>query len=572
MFFNKSNLYGIIVISAILLTVSAQFTPPSFAEEDEYLPYDIPLKGLFMEYPSDWIVQDEDLAEPLLTKFVLVDDQDTVSASIAVMNIVLEVESSSIEVANEFVEGMKGTQSELMVQQEGNIKIDDHTSRQKIVTYAQPLGQIKQDIVFTVIDNHAYVFLFSSFSEDYAKFQPIFNTFLNSIEITPETIPQLVDSTYADSKVKAQFPEDWITIKSVSYEEDRDAPINMIMSFPPSVAAGNGGIENVVSIALGYSDNDAVESNSYFDSITSSGCYLVTDNISIIKLNNMKTMEFKMNCTPPGYDQELEAMGYVMISEKNTLFLLYMAAEKLYDMNFDRFEEFKKTVNIENTLDLSDFAVIASVYDMKIKQEQLKITDSSSLPVNLYEDSEIRDFNFDMKDSTISFQPMLNSEEYFQMDIETDGLLEPPYAVDISGEYADYFIVEDKSNDKTTISVFAESPTGIVTIKGKLHENLTESTSSDSSSVPSWIKSNAEFWAQDKIDDATFISGIQFLIKNGILDVPSTASSEQGEEGQSNEIPAWIKSNAEFWAQGLISDDDFLSGMQYLVQQGIIKV
>ena len=87
--------------------------------------------------------------------------------------------------------------------------------------------------------------------------------------------------------------------------------------------------------------------------------------------------------------------------------------------------------------------------------------------------------------------------------------------------------------------------------------------------IPDWIKTNAEWWSQDKIDDTTFISGIQFLIKSGILDVPTTTETAQE---TSTEIPSWIKGNAEFWAKGMISDDDFLNGVQYLIQHGIIKV
>lgn len=87
--------------------------------------------------------------------------------------------------------------------------------------------------------------------------------------------------------------------------------------------------------------------------------------------------------------------------------------------------------------------------------------------------------------------------------------------------------------------------------------------------IPIWIKTNAEWWSQNKIDDGTFISGIQFLIKEGILNVPATTETAQQ---PSSEIPSWIKGNAEFWSQGLISDEDFLNGIQYLVQHGIIKV
>ena len=99
--------------------------------------------------------------------------------------------------------------------------------------------------------------------------------------------------------------------------------------------------------------------------------------------------------------------------------------------------------------------------------------------------------------------------------------------------------------------------------------DLPKKTNDSFQEIPSWIKTNAEWWAQDKIDDATFISGIQFLIKDGLLDVPPAYEEIQE---TSDEIPSWIKGNAEFWAQGLISDDDFLNGIEYLVVNGIIKV
>ena len=37
-------------------------------------------------------------------------------------------------------------------------------------------------------------------------------------------------------------------------------------------------------------------------------------------------------------------------------------------------------------------------------------------------------------------------------------------------------------------------------------------------------------------------------------------------------IPAWIKNNAGWWADGQIDDGSFVSGIQYLVKAGIIKV
>ena len=37
--------------------------------------------------------------------------------------------------------------------------------------------------------------------------------------------------------------------------------------------------------------------------------------------------------------------------------------------------------------------------------------------------------------------------------------------------------------------------------------------------IPDWIKNNAGWWADGSIDDASFIQGIQFLIKEGILKI-----------------------------------------------------
>src|SRR3989337_2531102 len=38
------------------------------------------------------------------------------------------------------------------------------------------------------------------------------------------------------------------------------------------------------------------------------------------------------------------------------------------------------------------------------------------------------------------------------------------------------------------------------------------------------------------------------------------------------EIPAWIKNNAGWWADDLIGDSDFVSGIQYLITEGIMSV
>ena len=41
--------------------------------------------------------------------------------------------------------------------------------------------------------------------------------------------------------------------------------------------------------------------------------------------------------------------------------------------------------------------------------------------------------------------------------------------------------------------------------------------------------------------------------------------------GQTQPIPSWIKNNAKWWADGTISDQQYLSSIQYLIAQGMIN-
>ena len=117
------------------------------------------------------------------------------------------------------------------------------------------------------------------------------------------------------------------------------------------------------------------------------------------------------------------------------------------------------------------------------------------------------------------------------------------------------------------------SMSGFAIVEIEIDENpLLEKLNDDvdlTSKIPEWIKNNADWWSDGQIDDKTFVQGIQFLIKEKIMNVPATTPDASAD---SNEIPEWIKNNAGWWADGQITDDDFVKGIQYLVEQGIIQV
>jgi len=117
---------------------------------------------------------------------------------------------------------------------------------------------------------------------------------------------------------------------------------------------------------------------------------------------------------------------------------------------------------------------------------------------------------------------------------------------------------------------YAGIGSGIIEIGPSLPKTTTSTTQvQPPAAIPSWIKNNAGWWAEGSIDDSSFVQGIQFLIKEGIMKIPPTT---QGAGTGTNEIPSWIKNNAGWWAEGSIDDSSFVQGIQFLIKEGIMKI
>lgn len=87
--------------------------------------------------------------------------------------------------------------------------------------------------------------------------------------------------------------------------------------------------------------------------------------------------------------------------------------------------------------------------------------------------------------------------------------------------------------------------------------------------IPSWVKNNAKYWNKDSIDDSTFAQGIQYMIKQGIITIPTVQNNQ---ENHVVAIPKWVKQNAGLWADREITDEDFVKSIQWLITNGIIRV
>lgn len=87
--------------------------------------------------------------------------------------------------------------------------------------------------------------------------------------------------------------------------------------------------------------------------------------------------------------------------------------------------------------------------------------------------------------------------------------------------------------------------------------------------IPDWIRNNAKWYADGTIQESDFISGIEFMIKNSIIQISYNLNSSTE---KLSTVPDWIKNNAKWWSEGQISDDDFVKGLQFLVEKGIIQI
>jgi len=87
--------------------------------------------------------------------------------------------------------------------------------------------------------------------------------------------------------------------------------------------------------------------------------------------------------------------------------------------------------------------------------------------------------------------------------------------------------------------------------------------------IPFWVRDLATMWITEPlVTDKDFGRAIEYLIEHEIIKIPYT----EPEGDTITNIPDWVKTNAEWWVTGKISDTEFALALQYLIKKGIITV
>ena len=97
--------------------------------------------------------------------------------------------------------------------------------------------------------------------------------------------------------------------------------------------------------------------------------------------------------------------------------------------------------------------------------------------------------------------------------------------------------------------------------------------------IPEWIRQMVKFYADGDISDQEFVAAIEHLIKLGVIKSPRLSIVDQDEEhmqqvmGVQKEVivPTWIQTNARWYADGAISGSEFVGGIEYMVEEEIIS-
>ena len=103
---------------------------------------------------------------------------------------------------------------------------------------------------------------------------------------------------------------------------------------------------------------------------------------------------------------------------------------------------------------------------------------------------------------------------------------------------------------------------------------LVPNSSAQDAQIPGWVKNVAGWWGSGIVSENEFVSGIEYLINNNIilLDFVPCNDKIQSQYGDTKSVPDWIKNNASWWSDNLIDDIDFINGLQYLIKHKIIKI
>ena len=166
------------------------------------------------------------------------------------------------------------------------------------------------------------------------------------------------------------------------------------------------------------------------------------------------------------------------------------------------------------------FTVVLYLVSVSYVNAELDVYDIFNYRVNYeIENGEIIKMGLDTKFTSLTIEILSFDDGFVELNIprqlidakfdETDDI----FFILIDGTESDYIEIDsDESSRIIVIPFFAND--NEIEILG------TETISTSSSQIPAWVKHNAGWWSEGLLRDEDFVSGLQYLIDNGIIVIP----------------------------------------------------
>ena len=175
------------------------------------------------------------------------------------------------------------------------------------------------------------------------------------------------------------------------------------------------------------------------------------------------------------------------------------------------------------------------------------------------DESEISDAN-DNFDGSVSSQVVGDRVEITYKIMFTDEMDKSHIAIQLVDDNRNYQLIYFKN---------ALEVTGTPTQTALVDESGDEITQTATASVPAWVKNTAGWWADGAISEGEFVNAVDYLIQQQIIDTDAQTSTS---EGAGASVPDWVKNTAGWWADGAISEGEFVNAIEHLVKTGTIII
>jgi len=122
---------------------------------------------------------------------------------------------------------------------------------------------------------------------------------------------------------------------------------------------------------------------------------------------------------------------------------------------------------------------------------------------------------------------------------------------------------------RVVMTLNSDSPTGSYDVHVLYHDEHVASTAFlvSGDRIPQSIRDIVGDWSGDRISDDFFRGGIRDLAEQRLID-----PTGRPDKLRADAIPDWVKTASKLWLQDLISENEYLDAIEFLVKKGIIRI